>query len=123
MRTAYADVNDIDYYDCTGKNDGNYIHPFDCTKFITCQKACHYLHLAPAPETGNIYESVKLKPLIYRLETPSGSPVAYGGKPAYSAGLTGFSRLIENGARSQITFIVILNTIKLNLNSYFGKLS
>ncbi|MFG1795827.1 carbohydrate-binding module family 14 protein [Nocardia sp. NPDC049149] len=27
----------VDFYDCTGKPDGNYIHPFDCTKFITCE--------------------------------------------------------------------------------------
>ncbi len=44
MPTTYADVNDINYYDCTGRNDGNYIHPFDCTKFITCHKACHYIY-------------------------------------------------------------------------------
>ncbi len=35
MPTAYADVDDIEYFDCTEKNDVNYIHPFDCTKFIT----------------------------------------------------------------------------------------
>ena len=27
---------DIDYFDCTGKADGNYPHPSDCTRFITC---------------------------------------------------------------------------------------
>jgi hypothetical protein len=26
----------VDYYDCTGKANGNYIHPADCTRFITC---------------------------------------------------------------------------------------
>lgn len=26
----------VDFYDCTGKPDGNYVHPFDCTKFISC---------------------------------------------------------------------------------------
>ncbi|GIG55629.1 hypothetical protein Lfu02_00010 [Longispora fulva] len=23
-------------YDCTGHADGNYVHPDDCTKFISC---------------------------------------------------------------------------------------
>jgi len=26
----------IDYYDCSGKENGNYIHPTDCTRFIIC---------------------------------------------------------------------------------------
>jgi len=26
----------IDYYDCSGKDNGNYIHPTDCTRFIKC---------------------------------------------------------------------------------------
>ncbi|WP_167477702.1 carbohydrate-binding module family 14 protein [Nocardia arthritidis] len=28
--------NVIDWYDCSGKPDGNYVHPSDPTKFITC---------------------------------------------------------------------------------------
>jgi len=28
--------DDVDYYDCSGKPDGNYIHPHDCTRWITC---------------------------------------------------------------------------------------
>jgi hypothetical protein len=26
----------IDWYDCSGKSDGNYLHPTDCTRFISC---------------------------------------------------------------------------------------
>ncbi|MFD3532618.1 chitin binding peritrophin-A domain-containing protein [Streptomyces sp. NPDC058664] len=26
----------VEDYDCTGKPDGNYIHPYDCTKFMGC---------------------------------------------------------------------------------------
>ena len=26
----------IDYYDCSGKTDGNYMHPTDCTRYIVC---------------------------------------------------------------------------------------
>ncbi|MDX3538482.1 hypothetical protein PV721_29880 [Streptomyces sp. MB09-01] len=26
----------VDFYDCRGKPDGNYIHPYDCTKFMSC---------------------------------------------------------------------------------------
>src|SRR5262249_23106002 len=29
-------VYNIDYFDCTGKPDGNYRHPTDCTRYITC---------------------------------------------------------------------------------------
>jgi len=28
--------DNIDYYDCSGKADGNYVHPTDCTRFIMC---------------------------------------------------------------------------------------
>lgn len=30
------DRYDISYYDCRGKPDGNYIHPYNCNQFITC---------------------------------------------------------------------------------------
>ncbi|MHC5676346.1 carbohydrate-binding module family 14 protein [Nostoc sp.] len=33
--SAYADEK-VHFYDCTGKKDGNYTHPFDCTRFISC---------------------------------------------------------------------------------------
>ncbi|MFD3720088.1 chitin binding peritrophin-A domain-containing protein [Streptomyces sp. NPDC058674] len=26
----------VDFYSCAGKPDGNYIHPSDCTKFMSC---------------------------------------------------------------------------------------
>jgi len=26
----------VDWYSCAGKPDGNYIHPTDCTKFMSC---------------------------------------------------------------------------------------
>ncbi|ODM88473.1 Chondroitin proteoglycan-2 [Orchesella cincta] len=26
----------IDWYDCSGEADGNYVHPYDCTRFISC---------------------------------------------------------------------------------------
>jgi len=26
----------VDFYSCAGKVDGNYVHPYDCTKFISC---------------------------------------------------------------------------------------
>ena len=32
-----ANISNVDYYDCTGKANGNYIHPTDCTRFIKCQ--------------------------------------------------------------------------------------
>jgi hypothetical protein len=31
----------VDWYDCSGKSDGNYIHPTDCTKFISCVAQTH----------------------------------------------------------------------------------
>ena len=26
----------VDWYDCSGKADGNYPHPYECTKFMSC---------------------------------------------------------------------------------------
>ncbi|ODM90512.1 hypothetical protein Ocin01_16168 [Orchesella cincta] len=26
----------INWYDCSGEADGNYVHPYDCTRFISC---------------------------------------------------------------------------------------
>jgi hypothetical protein len=46
MSTSRATVDNVDYYDCTEKPDGNYIHPTDCSRYITCSsghaadKAC-----------------------------------------------------------------------------------
>jgi hypothetical protein len=34
-------MSTVDFYDCTGKEDGNYIHPTDCTKFISCVDQTH----------------------------------------------------------------------------------
>ncbi|KFZ19979.1 hypothetical protein V501_00371 [Pseudogymnoascus sp. VKM F-4519 (FW-2642)] len=48
-----TDIDDIDYYDCTGRSDGNYIHPFDCHQFIKChsgragQRDCEKCHEDP----------------------------------------------------------------------------
>jgi len=28
--------DDVDYFDCSGKADGDYLHPTDCTRFIKC---------------------------------------------------------------------------------------
>ncbi len=44
-----------------------------------------------------------MKPLIYCLETPSGSPVAWAWETRLMRDLlTGFSPPVENGARSQV---------------------
>jgi hypothetical protein len=39
--TGLTPQNAADYYDCTGKPDGNYIHPTDCTKFMSCVAQTH----------------------------------------------------------------------------------
>jgi hypothetical protein len=31
-------ISNVDYFDCTGKADGTYVHPTDCTRYITCTK-------------------------------------------------------------------------------------
>jgi len=36
MAQSRPNYNDIDYYNCSGKPDGNYVHPFDCTRFMVC---------------------------------------------------------------------------------------
>ncbi|CAL8133849.1 unnamed protein product [Orchesella dallaii] len=32
----YGDRGPVDFYDCTGKLDGNYQHPSDCQRFMSC---------------------------------------------------------------------------------------
>jgi hypothetical protein len=47
------DRDDISYYDCYGKADGNYIHPYNCNQFITChnnraaERDCSACHIDP----------------------------------------------------------------------------
>jgi hypothetical protein len=33
---AILEKHPIDWYDCSGKADGNYVHPWECTRFISC---------------------------------------------------------------------------------------
>jgi len=35
-RATIYEEHPIDWYDCSGKADGNYPHPSDCTRFISC---------------------------------------------------------------------------------------
>jgi len=44
----------VDFYSCAGKADGNYVHPFDCTKFMSCvaqqyayERLCADCHVNP----------------------------------------------------------------------------
>ncbi|ODM87246.1 putative chitinase 3, partial [Orchesella cincta] len=36
LSVVAADRGPVDWYDCKGKPDANYVHPYDCTKFMTC---------------------------------------------------------------------------------------
>lgn len=52
--TGLAPQGQVNFYDCTGKPDGNYIHPTDCTKFISCvagkyayERDCPTCHVNP----------------------------------------------------------------------------
>ncbi|CAL8111404.1 unnamed protein product [Orchesella dallaii] len=33
---AAGDRAPVDWYECAGKAEGNYAHPVDCTRFLTC---------------------------------------------------------------------------------------
>jgi len=35
-KATILEEHPIDWYDCSGKGDGNYLHPTDCTRFISC---------------------------------------------------------------------------------------
>lgn len=44
----------VDWYNCAGKADGNYIHPTDCTRFMSCvaqtyayERDCPACHVDP----------------------------------------------------------------------------
>lgn len=55
----------IDWYDCSQQKDGNYVHPSDCTRFISCsggvasQRDCANCHVDPVhcPEGRLVYNS------------------------------------------------------------------
>jgi len=53
-KVATFDVDDVTYYNCVGKPDGNYIHPYNCNQFITChnnrasERDCAICHVDPA---------------------------------------------------------------------------
>jgi len=55
----------IDWYDCSGKQDGNYVHPNDCTRFISCsgsiasERDCADCHVdqVTCPEGRLVYNS------------------------------------------------------------------
>jgi hypothetical protein len=57
----------IDWYDCSGKRDGNYVHPSDCTRFISCsgsvasERDCANCHVdsVTCPEGRLVYNSTQ----------------------------------------------------------------
>lgn len=65
-----ANYNDVTYYDCTGKPNGNYLHPSDCTRYITCHNgraadmACPDCGLA-----NNPYQCAGSEFLFYKAAT------------------------------------------------------
>jgi len=38
---AKDEDKEVDWYDCSKKEDGNYPHPFECTKFMSCVARSH----------------------------------------------------------------------------------
>lgn len=60
-----GDKSPIDWYDCKGRTNGNYPHPVDCTRFVTCSNEiaserdcaiCEY-HPIRCPEGRLIFDS------------------------------------------------------------------
>jgi hypothetical protein len=56
------DQDDITYYNCYGKADGNYVHPYNCHQFITChnnragERDCAVCHTDPTDcPDGRLY--------------------------------------------------------------------
>ncbi|CAL8091910.1 unnamed protein product [Orchesella dallaii] len=61
---AIQEEHPIDWYNCAGKPDGNYEHPWDCTRFISCsggiasQRDCANCDIDPVrcPEGRTVYD-------------------------------------------------------------------
>lgn len=45
-----AHITNVDYYDCSAKPDGNYLHPTDCTRYIVCANGT--AHDMACPDCG-----------------------------------------------------------------------
>lgn len=46
--------DDVDYYDCSSKEDGNYNHPTDMTRFITCHNGRASDQACPSCDVNNV---------------------------------------------------------------------
>lgn len=59
------DICPWDGYDCSGKENGNYVHPTDCTRFVrckngvACERDCATCHIDPVrcPEGRTVYNA------------------------------------------------------------------
>lgn len=74
--TGLAPQGKADYYSCIGKPDGNYIHPTDCTKFISCvageyayERNCADCHVDPERcPTGRLHYHAPEDKCLYSYE-------------------------------------------------------
>jgi len=57
--------DDVDYYDCSKNADGNYNHPTDCTRFITCHNHRAADMACPDCDLNNIYECAGNQYLVF----------------------------------------------------------
>ncbi|CAL8134208.1 unnamed protein product [Orchesella dallaii] len=64
-RVVIQEEHDIQWYNCAGKPEGNYEHPSDCTRFISCsgeiasQRDCANCNVDPVrcPEGRTVYNA------------------------------------------------------------------
>jgi hypothetical protein len=57
--------DNVDYYDCHGKQDGNYLHPLDCTRFITCSNGRASDMACGDCDKNNVHGCAGLDYLVY----------------------------------------------------------
>ncbi|CAL8091063.1 unnamed protein product [Orchesella dallaii] len=86
-KAGILEEHPIDWYDCTGKADGNYVHPTDCTRFISCsgniasQRDCANCNVDPVrcPEGRTVYNAT-VDQCLWADETTCGG--GDGGQPS-----------------------------------------
>jgi hypothetical protein len=79
-KATIKEEHPIDWYDCSGKEDGNYVHPTDCTRFISCsggiasQRDCANCNVDPVrcPEGRTVYNAT-VDACLWADETTCGS--------------------------------------------------
>jgi len=74
-KATIQEEHPIDWYDCKGQRDGNYLHPTDCTRFISCsggiasQRDCGPCNIPSRCRDGRLVYNVTVDQCLWTDET------------------------------------------------------